>query len=160
MTVTAAMISQVSEYEVSDSKPFKPALFTALQAVAAGILAADDPKNLLPSSAETGGISVRDYCHALLIAHLYAIKQGKTGYQSEAMQGYSVTRKLGETAYSIQYRDILKTFASTSTSRLDSDRFRKFVLRADAKMPDFNLDQAETPIFFEDELDNADLRTV
>ncbi len=140
MTVTAAMIAQVSPYTVSDKDSLlNNTLFTYLSSVAKALLDTDDP-----------GFSttIYDHCHALLIAHLYAVKKGDTGYQSQSAHGYSVSRKPGETAYLVEYKKILSMYAGAHSSDTDDSEEYEGVLRADAVMADFQLDQAEMPIFF------------
>jgi hypothetical protein len=143
MVVTAEMVSQVSEYVVDDGKIFTGKLFDYYKGIGEAILGADDPEDRLNEA-------LYDYCHALLIAHLYAVKKGQTGYQSTSAQGYSVTRKLGETAYSIEYKNILQKFAGIHSSVIDKESWKEWTTRADANMPDFNLDQAEIPSFFDE----------
>lgn len=140
MTVTAAMISQVSPYTVSDKDSLlNNTLFTYLSGVAKALLDTDDP-----------GFSttIYDHCHALLIAHLYAVKKGDTGYQSQSASGYSVTRKIGETAYLAEYKKILSTYAGAHSEGTDDTEEYESVIRADAVMGEFQLDQADMPIYY------------
>lgn len=137
------MIAQVSEYTVADTgSGFTTALFQYLSPIAKAMLDKEDPG--LPTA-------IYDHCHALLIAHLYTVKKGGTGYISTSAQGYSVTRKLGETSYLIEYRKILTTYSGTHSASSDDTDELTGVTRADAVMPDFQLDQAEMPLFFSSE---------
>jgi len=140
MTVTSAMIAQVSEYTVAETgSGFTPAIFDYLSPVAKSMLDMENPG--LPDI-------VYDHCHALLIAHLYAVKKGQTGYIQTSADGYSVRRKEGETSYLIEYRKILQTYSGSHSSSSDDSDLQESVIRADAVMKDFQLDQAEMPIFF------------
>lgn len=146
MTVSTTMIGQVSEYSVSDSGLFTTTLFNYYSAVAKSILDSEDPG--LPTA-------LYDHCHALLIVHLYVVKKGLTGYESTSAQGYTVSRKVGETAYLVEYRNILTKYRdmlSRAESSTDgSSTELEYVIRADAVMGDFQLDQAGSPIYFIDD---------
>lgn len=140
MAATAAMIAQVSEYTVDDTGAslLTTAVFTYLSAVAKVELDLELGTSSLDST-------IYDYCHALLIAHKYAVKRGQTGYTQQSAQGYSVARKVGETAYLVEYRATMAKYAS---SQLPDAGSSTAVLRSDADMTDFHLDGNAVPSYF------------
>jgi hypothetical protein len=146
MTATEEMIAQVSPYTVgSTGTAFTPALFTYLSGIALAELNQDGGASL-PSA-------VFDHCHALLIAHHYAVKKGETGYESQSAQGYSVQRKIGETAFYVEYKKQLAKYqggnipSGSGTSGTGTGTGAS-VLRSDSTMNGLSLDEAVVPSFF------------
>ncbi len=148
MVATAAMIAQVSEYTVSDSgnQPFTTALFTYLSGVAwTELTEALGPNSGMPSD-------IKDHCHALLIAHKYAVKRGETGYTSQSANGFSVQRKVGETAYLVEYNQIVAKYGGKSMltsigGSTDKSSVYTATKRTDADMSPLALDDTDIPTF-------------
>ena len=104
MTVTADMIPMVSLYKVVSAGPFTPALFSLYSSVAKQRLDVMNP-----------GLdgSTYDYCHALLICHLYAgLKDDGLDLKSETIGNYSYTKstEAGESTFLIRCREIITEF--------------------------------------------------
>lgn len=142
MVATPAMIAQISEFSVSDTGNaiFTTSIFNTLSPVAQALLDEDNPG--LPDA-------LYDYCHALLIAHLYSVKKGLTGYQSQTAQGYSVQRRVGQTAYMVEYQKTIKHWAAKIRPSVGSISNEYSSRRADSRMDGLQLDEAEIPSFFE-----------
>lgn len=135
MTITAASIPLVSKYTVSDSGDFTNALFTSLSADAKTILDEDDPG--LPSA-------LYDRCHALMVCHLYEMRDPQAGLKSFTSGDFQGSKEAGVTTYLLQYRDIIDRYQySTVTGAIPSDGIE----RCDVDMGVMALDN-EDPISF------------
>lgn len=133
MTIDKDSVAVVSTYVVSDSGEFTEALFALLSADAKEILDVADP-----------GLSATlyDRAHALMVCHLYAMRDPELALKSMSHGGYSFSRDAGVTAYSLQYDAILaQCSASLDTSSGAA------VTRCDAEMTDLNLDGGTVPTF-------------
>jgi len=83
-----------------------------------------------------------DWCHALMICHLYAAGDPKTGLKSFTEGDISGSREPGETIWLIEYRQIIEDFQPQEASEMEE------VQRCDAVMGDFKLDQVDGPTFY------------
>lgn len=149
MTLSANDMANLSEYTVSDTQSgLTTSVFTYLSTVAKNRLDAD-----LESISTTESIAddTYDYLHGLMVAHLYTVKKGATGFQSMNAHGFSVTIKPGSSSYLLQYEDEIskwagvveqRTVTSTSTDTLLD------VQRCDADMPGLRLDHSQPKSFF------------
>lgn len=149
MTVETTDMAIISEYTVSDSgaSGLTTAMFNYYFAKAQETLD-NDLANI--SGTETIPTETYDYCHGLLIAHLYTVKKGQTGFQSVNAQGTSFTRSPGESTYSLQYKDELKKWSETVSAReiALTPSIQTDVKRCDAEMPGLMLDHSKPPAFF------------
>jgi hypothetical protein len=141
MTVTAAMIAEISPFEVDDETEFTKAVFTRLSAVAKAILDKEDPG--LDST-------LYDHAHALLICHLYeSVALGRGAMKSESIGDYSYSKESGATSYLIEYRSVLLLQSGPSSS---SDTVEEQE-RTDHAMAPMQLDQSATPKYTSGEED-------
>lgn len=138
MTVTADMIAQVSPFVVDTD--FTTADFNQYKTWAALELDQSDP------GLDT---ATYDYCHALLICHIYDIspQSKKNEYKSEKIGDYSFTRaKTGDVASSAYYNRFLQILAQFNTEQATAG-----VERDDAgdtyPKAKFNLDQSDKAVF-------------
>lgn len=141
MTLQASDISTISRgrITVGATGTISTADFTYLSGVAKSMyLDVEDPG--LPTT-------VYDYCHGLLVLHLYEVSGGHTGFTSENQNGYSYSQKAGVTGWYLEYRRVVDTWNS-SQSRGQIPTAQLDITRADAVMSAFKLDQAEVPSFF------------
>jgi len=91
--------------------------------------------------------TVYDYCHGLLILHLYEVGKGHTGYSSESQEGYQYSQTPGKTGWLAEYRNVISTWnKNKSTTARPSLRIDN--TRADANMAPFKLDQSPVPSYF------------
>lgn len=141
MTVSTTMISQVSPYSVSDSGEFTTTLFNFYSPVA---------KKMLDLMCPTLASEIYDYCHALLICHLYEAKGGDIDKMSMSIAGdFSFTRNLGDTAYLVQCRATIALFQDGSTG-ITTLKPTESAGRADASETGIaGLDRYPTPSFGE-----------
>jgi len=141
MTVSASDIPIVSIYSVSDAEGsiFTTTLFTTLSAQAKAIL-----DEIAPSGTPT---VIYDRCHALIIAHFYALKLGQIEMRSKD-NGDVVWVQPGTTGYWLQATALLKQFEVTAFEELDSTM--DGVTRADGATTAFRLDQSEPLNYFEE----------
>jgi len=134
MVVTAANIPLVSEYSVSDSGAFTTTIFNGLFADAKEYLDEDDP-----------GLSTTQYdrAHALLICHLFEMRNPDAAYSSMSSGGISGSRVPGTSSFSIQYFEMIGRGASRSLPEEQAD-----IRRCDVDMGDMALDQNTMQEFF------------
>ena len=109
------------------------AALTSYTAVAKARLDKDDP-SLSPT--------LYDWCHALMICHLYAAGDPATGRKSFTEGDFSASQDPGETIWLIEYRQIIEDFQPQEAAEVGE------VQRCDAVMSDFKLDQVKGPIFY------------
>ena len=136
MTVTEAMIPQVSPYTIgaSATDDATSADFTQYSTWAADTLDDADP-GLTPSK--------YDEAHALLIADYIWKKRGKADMKSEKIGDYSYGRDGTISPYRLAYDAILDDYDSTQVALASAG-----VTRADAtETADMNLDQGGVPTF-------------
>lgn len=107
--------------------------YTDYTAIAKARLDQDDP-GLSPA--------LYDWCHALMICHLYASGDPVTGLKSFTSGDFSGSQNAGVTIWILEYRQIIDNF------QVDEDTAEGDVLRADAKMDAMKLDQAEIPRYY------------
>ncbi len=138
MTITAQNIPLVSKYTVSDSGDFTTSLFTSLSADAKTILDEDAPDNL-PSD-------LYDRCHALMICHLYEMRDPQAGLKSFTSGDFQGSKEAGVTTYLLQYREIIQRYQNKSTT---DDIPTSGIGRCDVDMGVMALDNAD-PITFEE----------
>lgn len=126
MTVTKAMVMQVSSFSVSDDGDFDETDFAQYKAWAKEELDRDDPG--LPSAAY-------DQAHANLICDIYVSSKGGRNFKSEKIGDYGYTRDGGgKSSYRLRYEEILRQFAGEQPSAGQE--------RIDIETPsDFRLDQ-------------------
>ena len=126
MTITKAMVMQVSSFSVSDDGDFDETDFTQYKAWAKEELDRDDP-----------GLSTAAYdqAHANLICDIYVNSKGGRNFKSEKIGDYGYTRDDGgKSSYRLRYEEILRQFAGEQPSAGQE--------RIDIETPsDFRLDQ-------------------
>jgi len=131
MTVSTAMIALVSPYTVGASGDFTEADFTSYKTIGTAILSKDAPTDL--------DSDVYDYCHALLICHLFESSKGNVGMESEKIGDYSYKKgNPDETTFWTLYKAMINQF--TDYAGEDSGDYDA-VTRADTEMGDLDLDQ-------------------
>lgn len=130
------MIAQVSPYTVGYGLPFSTALFNVLSPIAKAKLDVEDPG--LPTA-------LYDYCHALLIAHLYTVKRGGNNVKSKAFGNASVTKATEMTDQMAEYVSIIESY------RLAKGRTAitagEGVVRNDSDMTEMHLDGSDIPSY-------------
>lgn len=127
MTVSATMIAQISEYTVGDSGTFTETDFTYYKTVAGKILDTDDP------GLET---ELYDYCHALLICHLYYQSKNESEYSEKKVGPVTIKRNISTNRFKRQYDEIIGSFAETVDYSSEAN-----VTRNDANVTAFKFDQ-------------------
>jgi hypothetical protein len=140
MTATAAMISYVSPYVVSDvaGSNLTTAKFNHLSAVAKEQLDGDNPG--LSSTAY-------DQAHALLICHLYfCTTLGLGAYTSERAGDYGYSKGEGQSPFLFEYRRIIETGQASALVSAGVEQER-----TDHKMSAMKLDELGTPEYGRDE---------
>jgi len=141
MTLQASDLSTISRGRITagTTGTISTTEFTYFAGVAKAMyLDADDPG--LPAT-------VYDYCHGLLVLHLYEVIGGHTGFTSENQNGYSYSHPAGTTGWLTEYQRVIDTW-NKATARSTMPTTQLDVTRADAVMSAFKLDQAEVPTFF------------
>lgn len=133
MTVSTTMVAQVSPYTVGDSGSFTETDFTFYKTAAAAILTAD---GITTSTIDS---NLYDYCHALLICHLFESSAGRLEFKSESIGKWSGTKDSGNTSFWVQYKQIAATIQESPGE--DSEDDYDAVTRADAEMDDLDMDQ-------------------
>jgi hypothetical protein len=126
MTISTTLISQVSKFTVGQGD-FTSALYTELVTEAQAIL--DHQQNIgnMP-------VSLYDRCHALLVCHLYLLRDPAMGLNSYSAGDYSQsisgpgTFETG-TAYAAQYLSIIKMWTQQNLPQTLTE-----VRRADSSM--------------------------
>jgi hypothetical protein len=108
---------------------------SSFQTIAAAILDKDNP-----------GLTTAlyDWCHALMICHLWAGGDEKSGYKSFSTGDFSASQNPGETIWSLQYRQIIADFQEYDVATATDVR------RSDSVIEDFKLDQSTDPVIFTD----------
>lgn len=136
MTVTKAMVMQVSSFSVSDDGDFDETDFAQYKAWAQEELDRDDPG--LPTAAY-------DQAHANLICDIFVSSKGGRNFKSEKIGDYSYTRDNGgKSSYRLRYEEILRQFAGKQPSAGQE--------RIDIETPsDFRLDQLDLAEFDTDD---------
>ena len=137
MTVTSSMIAQVSPYTVSDSLPFTTALFNLYLSVA---------KKKLDSEAPTLPTEIYDYCHALLIVHMYEVKRGSTNVKSKSFGNASITKGDDRSNYLAEYESIVASYKKAAGKAVLTGG----VERNDSDMEELRLDEAPVPSYEDD----------
>ena len=133
MTVTYSLVAIASRGDYAPTGE-SDTTYTALKAVAQARLDNDAPDGMNPT--------LYDWCHALMITHL-ALSDATAGYKSYSTEGLSISQDPGQTIFLLEYKQIIESQDGTGDYSAESD-----VTRSDAKMPDFQLDQADIPVFF------------
>jgi hypothetical protein len=146
MAVSEAMIGYVSPYTVADGTAFPSALFDYYSPIAATMLANEGGADL--------PVSLYDHCHALLIAHLYAVKGGETALLSfssgDVQWAKSVTMmEKGTTPFLLEVREIIAQQAAADAGEtMTADMPLADIQRADADVGNLRLDRASPITFF------------
>lgn len=133
MVATSSMIAQVSPYTVGDALPFSTTLFTLYSAIAKVKLDAEAPTGM--------ATAVYDYCHALLIVHLYEVKRGATNVKSKSFGNASVTKGDDRSNYLVEYEGILASYRQAAGRAALTGG----VTRNDSDMSDLRLDAGDIP---------------
>lgn len=136
MVATEAMIALISPYRVEADGDLTPQTFSLLSTVAKARLDLDNPG--LDSSSY-------DYCHALMILHLYEVKKGGAYIKSEKIGDYSYSKEVSQDTYFQEYQAILLRNAKATISVASSG-----VERVDGSTSSFDLDEGEIPGFTEE----------
>jgi len=137
MTISTANIPLVSKYTVSDSGDFTTDLFNSLFADAKTILDEDNPG--LPAD-------LYDRCHALLICHLYEMRDPQAGLKSFTSGDFQGSKDAGVTTYLLQYRGIIQRYQNKSAA---TDIPTSGIGRCDVDLGVMALDM-DDPITFEE----------
>lgn len=139
MTVSAEMISWVSPFTVGESGDMSTAEFTYYAGVAKETIL--DVHN--PGFPET----TYDHCHALLICHLFATKDGNLEMTSINLGGkFSGSKKAGETSWSTDFWKLVDDFKRGKLkAALRSSSVTNGGSRADSTMPELELDRDTIP---------------
>lgn len=141
MAVTAAMVGYVSPFTVADGTAFPSALFDYYSPIAATMLANDGGADL--------PVSLYDHCHALLIAHLYAVKGGDTAFKSFTAGDVSWSKSEGVTPFLLEVREIIAQQAAADAGEtMTADMPLADIQRADADVGNLRLDRASPITFF------------
>jgi hypothetical protein len=136
MTVDATMISRVSPFTVSPTGDMTADDLAYYASVAKLQLDDEDPG--LDST-------MYDYCHALLICHLFFSSKGNLDLKSENIGGkHSYSKDTGVTSWSIQYNQIIK---DKRKALIKSNRSTDVTERCDVHMPELQLDQSRVPTY-------------
>ena len=137
MAATSSMIAQVSPYTVGDALPFSTALFNYYSPVAKAKLDVEAPN--LPTA-------LYDHCHALLIAHMYAVKRGANNVKAKSFGNASVTKATEMTDQMAEYMQIVADYnKGKSRAALTGG-----VARNDSDMADLRLDAGDVPDYGEE----------
>lgn len=145
MTVTATMIGYVSPYRVDEAGPFTSALFQYYVLPAAALLTA---LGLETTSA------LYDHCHALMIAHLYAVRGGETDLLSFESGGLSWSKSVtimeqANTPQLLEIRRIIADLKSDVGGEIMGAAVPLTnVIRADADVGNLKLDRTTSPVFY------------
>lgn len=141
MTVDSTFIPRISPFSVGDSADMTEADFTFYKNTAKVLyLDIDNP----------GMDTVTyDYCHALLICHLFASKPGNLEAKSYSVgKKYSISKDKGETSWLVQYHETIARFKThIVNASLPTDGF----VRTDSTMTDLELDRIDIPTFSDQE---------
>lgn len=137
MTATHDDLAAVSPYTVNETT-FTSAMFTSYLTQAEDIMDTIAPEGM-PDSIVTR-------CTALLVAHFYEVKKGAVNVKSGGPGEFEWVQP-GRTSYWIQAMDLLKQFKGVAKPP-DTDTGTYSVVRSDAVMSDFKLDQSDMPSFF------------
>ena len=137
MAVTSSMIAHVSPYTVGDLLPFSTTLYTLYSAIAKVKLDAEAPS--LPQA-------VYDYCHALLIVHLYEVKRGATNVKSKSFGNASLTKGDDRSNYLAEYEGVIAAYRKAAGMAALTGG----VVRSDATMTKLHLDNGEISNYEDD----------
>ena len=151
MTVSGTLIAQVSPFTVADSGgDFTNADLTAYTAIAALRL-----ESLYPGLSTSMNATLYDYCHALMICHIFKASQGNVEKKSESYGGdASWTKDVGDTAFLVTLRE---TVAEWKAGQAASETIDEGVERADHDVPDLKMSQADLPEPYNtDEVESSD----
>lgn len=143
MTVSATQIPRISPFTVGASGDMTDADFAYYAGVA---------KELYLDVHDPGFPAVTyDHCHALLICHLFASKDGNLELTSMNLGGkFSGSKRTGETSWLADFWRIVGEFKEAKrkaalSSRLATDGG----VRSDSTMPELELDRDKVPTFSE-----------
>ncbi|TRZ79565.1 hypothetical protein D4R86_05725 [bacterium] len=133
ITVTAALVNKANRALTSAEAT---TAYTDYNAIAKVRLDNDDP-----------GLTtaIYDWCHALLICHIYAAGDPTSGLKSFTTGDFSGTQIVGRTIWMIEYLQIIGEFTDESS---DEKTDENSVGRCDAEMADFKFDQGTIPRYF------------
>jgi hypothetical protein len=149
MTVSATTIALVSPFTAGASGDFSDADLTSYTTIAALRL-----EGLYPGLSSSMSASLYDYCHALMICHLYKASRGNVEKKSEAYGDVSWSKEPGATSYLVTLRETVEEW---KTGQAASDIVIEGVERADHDMPDLKMCQADLPEYYDDsEVDTYD----
>lgn len=137
VAVTETMVSFVSPFQVNEAGPFTSALYQYYKEVARSRLDNDNPG--FPEA-------VYDHCHALLIAHLYAIKEGDTALTQFKSRDIQWSKQAGSTPMMLEYLDTLRSY---QTEELQAPRAQLDVTRSDANVGNLRMDRSKPASFFD-----------
>lgn len=150
MTVSSSTIALVSPYTVGASGDFTSDDLTAYAAIAALRL-----EGMYPGLSTSMNATLYDYCHALMICHIFKASQGNVEKKSESYGGdASWTKEAGDTAFLVTLRETVNEWKA---GRAASETVNEGVERADHDMPDLKMSQADLPEYYDaDEVDGYD----
>jgi hypothetical protein len=137
MTVAEADINKYSKHEVGEGLPFTPALFATYKVTAKAML-----DKMAPVGLDT---TTYDYCHALLICHLYTQKLGIIEVRSTRPEAWEFISP-GVTGFFLQVMNVLKEYSKPT---LDTQSEEESSARVDADMVEMHLDQSAVPVYRE-----------
>jgi len=142
VTVSATTIALVSPFTVGSTGDFSDTDLTSYTAIAAARL-----EGMYPGLSTTMGASLYDYCHALMICHLYKASRGNVEKKSETYGDVGWSKDPGATSYLITLRETVEEW---KTGQAASDTVNEGVERADHDVPDLKMCQADLPEPYDD----------
>ncbi len=142
MTVSATTIALVSPFTVGATGDFTSDDLTSYTAIAAIRL-----EGLYPGLSTSMSATLYDYCHALMICHLYKASRGNVEKKSEAYGDVSWSKEPGATSYLVTLRETVEEW---KTGQAASETVNEGVERADHDMPDLKMCQADLPEPYDD----------
>ena len=149
MTVSATTIALVSPFTVGAIGDFTDADLALYKTIAAARL-----EGMYPGLSTTMSSSLYDYCHALMICHLYKASRGNVEKKSESYGDVGWSKDPGATSYLVTLRETVEEW---KTGQAAAETVNEGVERADHDVPDLKMCQADLPEPYDDsEVDTYD----
>ncbi len=142
MTVSATTIALVSPFTVSATGDFTDTDLTSYTAIAAKRL-----EGMYPGLSSSMDSTLYDYCHALMICHLYKASRGNLEKKSETRGDVGWTKDPGATSYMVTLRETVEEW---KTGQVESGTVNEGVERSDHDVPDLKMCQADLPEPYDD----------
>jgi hypothetical protein len=149
VTVSATTIALVSPFTVGAIGDFTDADLALYKTIAAARL-----EGMYPGLSTTMSSSLYDYCHALMICHLYKASRGNVEKKSESYGDVGWSKDPGATSYLVTLRETVEEW---KTGQAAAETVNEGVERADHDVPDLKMCQADLPEPYDDsEVDTYD----